>query len=90
MYIVVSTLTSHPTPCTHSGTDAIFCSCVVFVANLMTASWMSRVLKKRSRAGSGSGHESKSDDLSQGINDFSELAAVFDFYEVRNRTGEAR
>lgn len=41
-------------------------------------------MKKR-KADGGSGHKSKSDDRFQGINDFSELAAVFDFYEVRNR-----
>jgi len=32
-----------------------------------------------------SGHKTKSDNPFQGVNDFSELAAVVDFYEVRKR-----
>lgn len=55
----------------------------------MTASWLSRRLKNR-KNGSGSEHKSKSDGPLQGINDFSELAAVLDFYEVRKRTDGMR
>ncbi|CAN0276904.1 unnamed protein product [Pylaiella littoralis] len=44
------------------------------------ASWVSRVFKK-TKGGSGSGRKSNSDGAFHGINDFSEVAAVFDFYE---------
>lgn len=52
--------------------------------NPISASLVSRVLKnKKWNGGSdGGGHESKNDDLFQGINDISELAAVYDYYEV--------
>lgn len=43
-------------------------------------SWLARVLKKSK--GSGSGRKAKKGDLYEGISDFSEVAAVFDFYEV--------
>eukprot|EP00752_Nemacystus_decipiens_P011291 g10034.t1 len=55
-------------------------------------SWLSRHLINR-KAARGSGHKPKSDDPFQGINDFSELAAVFDFYEggdVCEETGTSR
>ncbi|CAM9104501.1 unnamed protein product [Ectocarpus fasciculatus] len=56
---------------------------------------VSRVLKnKKWNGGSdGGGHESKKDDLFQGINDISELAAVYDYYEggdVCEETGARR
>lgn len=47
------------------------------------------MLKKKSKAGGENGPKPKSDNPFDGIDDFSELAAVFDYYEVRNRTGGA-
>lgn len=53
----------------------------------MAVSWLSRHLKNR-KSGGGSGHKPKSEGPFQGINDFSELAAVLDYYEVRKRPDE--
>lgn len=52
---------------------------------MMPESWISRILKKKkknkSKSGS-SGLKNHKSDPYEGIDDFSEVAAVFDFYEV--------
>lgn len=62
---------------------------MLFACPTAPDSWISRVLKKKkkkpksdSSSSSSSGRKSKTTDPYEGINDFSEVAAVFDYYEV--------
>ena len=57
---------------------------VLFARPTIPESWISRVLKKKkkkTKPGSSGRKDNKSDPY-EGISDFSEVAAVFDYYEV--------
>lgn len=80
---------THQHATTRGREDAIIT--VLFTCTTAPDSWISRVLKKKkkkpkadgSSSSSSSERKSKTTDPYEGINDFSEVAAVWDYYEAR-------